>query len=234
MVSGSQALPGRPIEGSSVSWTPAGIPFPQYWRARSRIRKPILQLEAWRSGLMTSTSAKSFSLSVTTTQSLASASGGDNGVQRATGTTFRSPLCHESCPDNARLLVEREHTAREQSGWSLWTREPSFKLIALATGRRLQHATPDLADGERRNEEVFVVLLSHPRQQRLGWFRFGDVADDVGVEKISGHRSTLRPASNGRGGMTSAPTSGERRKASRIPPFRGDLPLMQWLTTDRR
>ncbi len=46
--------------------------------------------------------------------------------------------------------------------------------------------------------------------------------------------ATLRPASKGRGGTTSAPTSGERRNARRIPPFLGASPSIERRIETRR
>ena len=43
-----------------------------------------------------------------------------------------------------------------------------------------------------------VALLAHPVQQRLRRLWLYDIADDVGVEKITRHRSTLRPSLRGR------------------------------------
>jgi hypothetical protein len=63
-----------------------------------------------------------------------------------------------------------------------------------------------------------------PGQQRFRRRQPCDVADDVGVREITAHSSTLRPVSNGRTGAISAPTRGERRSASRMPPFLGASP----------
>ena len=93
---------------------------------------------------------------------------------------------------------------------------------------------PDFGDGQRGNKQILVDLFSHPGQQRFRRRRLCNVADNVGVEEITAHSSTLRPGSNRRTGAISAPTSGERRSASRMPPFLGGSPEIAWLTTALR
>jgi hypothetical protein len=65
------------------------------------------------------------------------------------------------------------------------------------------------------------ALFRHPRDQVFRWHWFDDIADDIGVEEAPAHRSTLRPRVTGRLRSRSAPTKGDRRNASRIPPFFG-------------
>src|SRR3954453_10949525 len=67
----------------------------------------------------------------------------------------------------------------------------------------------------------YLLHVGYPGKKRLGGNRLGRIADDVGAKKVAGQRSTLRPASRDRVGSRSQPTSGERRSAARMPPFRG-------------
>src|SRR3546814_20450608 len=77
------------------------------------------------------------------------------------------------------------------------------------------------------------MLRRHPRQEQVRWLRLDDIADDVGVEEIARHRSTSRPSSRGRERSSSAPTSGERRSAARMPPGFGGSPAIDLLTVAR-
>ena len=88
-------------------------------------------------------------------------------------------------------------------------------------------------DRQRGDEQVGVNLFRHPREKRRRWAGLCDIADDVGVEEIASHSSTLRPASRDRVRSRSASTSGERRNAARIPPLLGGSPAMVWLTAFR-
>src|SRR5205814_1020028 len=111
------------------------------------------------------------------------------------------------------------HAADEQLLRALGPGKPTLQLPALLSGGLLQYSAADLSDCQRRDKQVLIGLLRHPRDQRLRWHRLGDVADDVGVEKAPTHRSTLRPGVSGRFRSRSALTRGDRRNALRIPPF---------------
>ena len=106
--------------------------------------------------------------------------------------------------------------------------KPTLQFPALLSGRLLQDSALDLRDGERRNEQIRIGLFSQPSNQ--GWRRYGlrDIADDVCIEQVPAHRSTLRPDIGGRLRSRSAPTRGERRSALRIPPFGDGSPETVW------
>jgi hypothetical protein len=75
--------------------------------------------------------------------------------------------------------------------------------------------------------------LVAPRQQRFRWLRLDDIADDVGIEQMARHSPIFRPFSRGRDRSRSAPTTGERRKAARMPPGLGGSPEIDRLTVAR-
>ena len=60
----------------------------------------------YRNGLTISMPTKSLSLSVTTTQSLTSATAGDDGVEGASRSSFGGSVRHQARPDKAGVLVE--------------------------------------------------------------------------------------------------------------------------------
>ena len=78
-----------------------------------------------------------------------------------------------------------------------------------------------------------ISLRGHPSQQRRRRRRLGNVADDVGVEKIPTQSWTSRPETRGRRAMASTSTSGDRRSASRMPPLRGRSAAAAWPTAAR-
>src|ERR1017187_9964153 len=159
---------------------------------------------------------------------------GNDHVEWAPWPTFRRPVGHQPRPDKAGLLVEREHSAGEQRLRALRAGKPKLQFPALLSGRLLQYSAPDLSDCQGRDKQIRVGLFRHPRDQPFRWRRFGDIADDIGVEEAPAHRSTLRPNVTGRLRSRSAPTRGDRRNALRIPPFFGSSPEMVRRTVARR
>src|SRR5712671_704585 len=157
----------------------------------------------------------------------------DNCVESAPGSSFGSSLGHQAGPNQARPLVKWQYTTCEKYRRAFRAGKPGIKLVALPAGWFFQNTAPDFGDGERGNEQILVDLFSHPGQQRFRRRQLCDVADDVGIKEITAHSSTLRPVSNRRTGAMSAPTRGERRSASRMPPFLGGSPEIVWLTTAR-
>src|SRR5262249_22608178 len=145
----------------------------------------------------------------------------------------RLPFRHQPRPAEASLVVERQDTACEQGLRSFRAREPGIESIGLLGARFLQNASADFGEGERGDEQMLNALSRHPGEERFGWLRFDDVVDDVGIEKIARHRSTLRPCSRGRVRSRSAPTSGERRSAARMPPDLGGWPATACCTVWR-
>ena len=112
--------------------------------------------------------------------------------------------------------------------------ELGVKLVTFAARRLVQHATPDLGDGKRGNEEVSSPCSAIQASRD---------SDDAGfVMLLTMLVSTRYPLTeqpydlvqNGRGGIASALTSGDRHSASRIPLFRGGSPAMPWPTRARR
>src|ERR1035437_1099457 len=144
---------------------------------------------------------------------------GDNHVEGTPRLPGRGPGSHQARPDKGGFLIEREHAAGEQRLGTLGAREPTFQLLPLLSGRLLKQSAPDLSDSQRGDKQILVGLFSHPRDERGRRRRFGDIADDICVEKVAAHRSTLRPATTGRVRVRSAPTRGYRRNALRMPPF---------------
>ena len=71
-----------------------------------------------------------------------------------------------------------------------------------------------------------VDLPLHPLREGPRGLGLGYVADCVGVKKIPGRGSTLRPATGFLAGMMSSPTGGDRRSAARTPPLREDRSAM--------
>jgi hypothetical protein len=82
----------------------------------------------------------------------------------------------------------------------------------------------DCSDRQGGDEQIAIGLHTHLFQQRFGRVRLRYIADNVCVEKVAGQRPTLRPVSLERANSRSAPTSGDRRSASRIPPLFGGSP----------
>src|SRR6266404_3693073 len=158
---------------------------------------------------------------------------GYDHVERASWPAFCGAFSHQPRPDQPRLFVEREDASREECLWSLWTREPSFQQRAFFSFGLFQHSALDFSNGQRGDEQVIVGLFLHPREKGSGGIRSRDIADDVGVEQIARHRSTLRPVSCERVRSRSAPTSGERRNAARMPPFFGGSPPIVRVTAAR-
>ena len=135
-----------------------------------------------RSGLMKSTSVKSRSLSVTTTQSVGLRRRRDDHVERVAGTTRRRAFSHEPRPHEARLPVKGEDTTGEYRRRTIRACEPHLELVTLPARLPLQHAAADLGDSERGDEEVVISLGRHPGEQRRRRRGLGDVADYVGVD----------------------------------------------------
>src|SRR5260370_33189749 len=118
------------------------------------------------------------------------------------------------------MLVERQRACPEERLGRRGTFEPFFKFPAFFPRRLLQNTTIYLGKAQRTNEQIVVHLFGHPFGERLlGREGFCGVADNVGVEQIPRVRLTFRPASKGRSIVSSAPTSGKRRRAARIPPL---------------
>jgi hypothetical protein len=121
--------------------------------------------------------------------------GGDDQIEGAAWPSLGRAVRHQLRPDQARLLVESEHAACEKGLRSFLTGEPGFQQSPLFPFGLFQQPAPDLRNGQRRNEQVIVRLFRHPREKGCGWTGLRDVADDVGVEEVACHRSTLRPVS---------------------------------------
>jgi len=150
--------------------------------------------------------------------------GGDDHIKSATWPTGHLAPHHQARPNQTRPVIERQNATSKQRLWSLWPGEPRIERGTFPAMRLLPNAAADFCQGERGDEQILVTLRRHPDEQRLRRLWFDSVADNVGVEKIPRHRSTLRPASRGRVRSRSAPASGERRNAARMPPCLPDSP----------
>ena len=182
-----------------------------------------------RRGLTISMSAKSFSLSVTTIQSLACAidaiivSRALQGLPLAVPSAIKRAQIRPALSSNGstRPAKSTDGPSGPENQASSWSR---FRPAGFS---RIPHRISATVS------EAIVDLFSHPGQQRFRRRQLCDVTDDVGIKEITDHSSTLRPDSNRRTGATSAPTRGERRSAWRMPPFLGGSPEIVWLTTAR-
>src|SRR5262249_22950601 len=138
----------------------------------------------------------------------------DHHVERTSWPSGQRALAHEAGPNERGIFLEAQYATGKQRLRALRPREPLLQPLPPLPGRHLQYATTYLGDCQRRNEQVVVGLPRHPRGERLRRDRLRDVADDIGVEEIARHNSTLRPASGERLSSRSTPTSGERRSAA--------------------
>jgi hypothetical protein len=82
----------------------------------------------------------------------------------------------------------------------------------------LQDAAPDFGDGQRHR---FVYSSN---RAAISAARLDHLLDNVSVEKVACHRSTLHPSSLERRRSRSAPTRGERPSPARMPPAFGTPP----------
>ena len=188
---------------------------------------------ASRRGLTISMSAKSLSLSVTTMQSLASATAAIIVSRALRGLPFAVPSAisraqirpARSSNGSTRPAKSAEGPSGPENQASSWSR---FRPAGFSNAPRRISATVSEA-----MNQILVDLFRHPSHEQFRRSRLGDVADDVGVEEITAHSSTLRPGSKRRAGAISAPTRGERRSASRMPPFLGGSPPSVRLTAER-
>src|SRR2546425_8758433 len=89
----------------------------------------------------------------------------------------------------------RSHASDEQGLRPLGTREPSLEFPSPLAGTSFQHSPADFRNRQRGDEQVLVGLFCHPIEERLRGVDFRRLAQDVGVEKIVGHKSMLRPRS---------------------------------------
>ena len=102
---------------------------------------------------------------------------------------------HEPRPDKRCLFVEHQHAAFKKRLRSLAAGKRSLEKAHRVScpsslpGRHFQQAAPDFTDGERRNKQLFIRLLSHPRNNKgLRWNWLREVTDDVGIEQVPAHR----------------------------------------------
>jgi hypothetical protein len=87
-----------------------------------------------------------------------------------------------------------------------------------------ENPAADLRDRQGRDKEILVCLIGHPGHEGIRWLGFRNVADDIGIDQIPAHSSTVRLGTTGRLTSRSAPTRGERLTDFRIPPFFGGSP----------
>ena len=175
-----------------------------------------------RMGLKTFSPAKSLSFSVTITQSFASAIAAMIMSSGLRGRPFAVPSAISRAQIEAGLFIEREHPAGEQRLRALGTGKPTLQLPALLSGGLLQNSAPDLSDchGEEINRSSSACSAIHATS----------ASDGAGLVTLLMMLVSRRlrltgqpcgPASTGRLRSRSAPTRGDRRNASRMPPFFG-------------
>jgi hypothetical protein len=106
-------------------------------------------------GLMISTPSKSLSLSVTTTQSFASAIAAMMVVKGAAGAATRFAVRHG--PGETRFFIEGRHSTGKQRLRALRTGEPRLKFAPTFTRRLLKHATKNFSNGRGGDVEGTAI-----------------------------------------------------------------------------
>lgn len=167
-----------------------------------------------------------FSLSATTTQSLAAAT----AAIIVSSALLGRALVPASAMNRAHVRPafssnERTRPANRACGPS----GPANQALSASRFRPFgifKNAAMNFSDSQRGDKEILIFLLPHPGQQRSRRLRLDDVSNDVGIKKVACHRSTLRSFSRGRLRSRSAPTSGERRSAASTAPVFGGSPLL--------
>jgi hypothetical protein len=140
------------------------------------------------------------------------------GLRGAAGSSSRR---HDPRPLHRCRLVKRENAAREERGRSFRAGEPRLQVAAPLTRSHLEHATPYLGYGQRRDAEVAIGLVLNPVGDSARELGLGGFADDARVEEVTRHKSTSRGGTTSRSRFKLAPTRGDRRRAAQIPPRRG-------------
>lgn len=151
----------------------------------------------------------------------------DKHIQGAAWTTFGRAFGHQARPNQGRAFVERENAPGKQRLESFWPRKPGLEFATFSAFPLLKDPASDLADREGRNEKILVLLLRQPPQERFQRRGLGCLTNDIGVEEVASHRSASRPGVISRVRSRSAPTSGERRKAARMPPLWGASAMLR-------
>src|SRR5262245_20472912 len=143
---------------------------------------------------------------------------GDDHIECAARSTGALSFRHEACPDQSCLVIVVKNSTCKQCLRPLRSGEPGVERITLPAVRLFQNSATDFGNRQGGDEQLPVLPRRHPGQQQFRRLQPDDIADYVGVEKIACHSSTLRPSSRGRVRSKSAPTSGERRRAFKMPP----------------
>src|SRR6266702_3003702 len=74
---------------------------------------------------------------------------GDDHVEPASRLAGRFAFSHQARPDQPRLVVERQYTARKERLGSLRPGEPLVECVALLAARLLQNPAADFCNGQR-------------------------------------------------------------------------------------
>ncbi len=177
-------------------------------------------LRRWTERIEEGQAGKVFSLAVTSTHPLARPVAAMIMSSALRGVPFGLALGHQLGPHRGRPLLEGE--AATPAGQAV---RPGSRSQAAAPPRSCRPASPECRAGfrraSRRRRRALVFLLGQPIHQARRRLRFGDLAEDVGVEQVAGRRSTLRPASLGRERSSSAPTSGPAAEGREHPALGG-------------
>ena len=156
--------------------------------------------------------SKSAVFLVTTTMSWRSAVAAICASAAARGRPARSAAPVEPPPDHRRRLVE----CQDATGKLPWQKlgHPRLESAAPGTDGKAGHATHDLAQRDRSEEQLERLPSSDPGEDICVRLRPHELADHVRIENESrrAHSSIDRPDERSRSKLTSSPTSGELRK----------------------